>query len=167
YARPQVVAEQPPESEMTGQPPASGQGGGVDPVTTAEEPQPPAETAVPAAADPAGEPDGNPAITGDIIMQVWTKSQAVAADVPQEVGVRIYENAQPREGAVPVLRVTLPDGSEWSGNFPPSGPDGSTVLQIPPINALNGTLIPYQVCLDVQNGVSECFQDSFLVWGTP
>lgn len=163
YARPQVVAEQPPQSEATNQPPASGQGGGAGPEAPANEPQPPAATTAPAAVEPAV----NPEVSGDIILQVWTKSQAVAADVPQEVGVRIYANKQPLAGAVPVVRVTLPDGSEWSGSFPPSGPDGSTVLQIPPINALNGTLIPYQVCLDLENGVSECFQDSFMVWGTP
>ncbi len=58
----------------------------------------------------------------------------------------------------------MPDGSQKPYVMPPTGADGQTHLSLPPAQAQNGTLIPYQVCLTSNIEKRVCVKDNYLIW---
>ncbi|MBP1694007.1 MAG: hypothetical protein H6Q37_1890, partial [Chloroflexi bacterium] len=52
-------------------------------------------------------------------------------------------------------------------DFPPTDVNGVARLKIDPIQAKNGTVIRYQVCINGKNSEQYCVQRSFLVWSNP
>lgn len=67
----------------------------------------------------------------------------------------------------PILNLTLPDNSLESYRFPATDEAGKTVLGIPPVEAPNGTLIPYEVCLMGIYGKTFCVGENYLIWNLP
>ncbi len=64
------------------------------------------------------------------------------------------------------LELTLPDGTRSGYHFQPTGEDGRSSVALPPVSGPNGTLIPYQICLN--GGTSpQCVLDSYVIWGNP
>ena len=102
-----------------------------------------------------------------ISLQVWERYQFVSSDQSQEIGSSIFEGKTPLRSIEPVLTLTMPDGSEKSYHFPPTGDDGQTMLRLDPIEAQNGTLIPYQVCISSLSDEVFCVKDSFVIWYNP
>jgi hypothetical protein len=100
----------------------------------------------------------------EISLQVWEKHPFVSSTQSQEIGASLFEGTQPLRNVEPVLTLTMPDGTEQSVYFPPTGLDGQTIKQLDPINAPNGTLIPYQVCISSLTGERFCVKDSFVIW---
>jgi hypothetical protein len=88
----------------------------------------------------------------------------VSADQEQEIGVAVLSDNMPYSGAQPILEVSLPDGSSNHYELPPTDQKGETYISLPPIEAQNGTLIPYKVCLDTVGGQKFCIMDSYLIW---
>lgn len=103
----------------------------------------------------------------EISMQVWESQPLLASGQEQEIGVILFENDRPLPNAMPVLTLTLPDGRRRDYPFSPSGPDGKTRLKLPPFEAANGVIFPYQICLAGQSGDKFCVKDSFLIWESP
>lgn len=100
----------------------------------------------------------------EVSIQIWESYPLVAPDQEQEIGVSIFSNNDPLPDAQPVLILTMPDGSKSAYPMPPTGDDGQTRLRLEPINADNGTLIPYQVCVVMIGEQNFCVMDSYLVW---
>jgi hypothetical protein len=101
----------------------------------------------------------------EVSLQVWEKHPFVTSAQAQEIGASLFEGTQPLRNVEPVLILTMPDGSEQSVYFPPTSLDGQSVKVLDPINAPNGTLIPYQVCISSLTGERFCVKDSFVIWG--
>lgn len=102
-----------------------------------------------------------------ISLQVWERYQFVSSEQAQEIGTSIFEGKSPLSSIEPILTLTMPDGSEKSHDFPPTGDDGQTVLRLEPIEAQNGTLVPYQVCISSLTYEMFCVKDSFVIWYNP
>jgi hypothetical protein len=49
--------------------------------------------------------------------------------------------------------------------FPATSEDGIAAVLLPPITARNGTLVPYEVCLQNVDSSRFCTGDEFLIWG--
>ena len=64
----------------------------------------------------------------------------------------------------PELDVFLPDGTQWLLSMPATGENGETRQKLDRIQAENGTLIPYQVCITPAGQPKFCVKDSFIIW---
>lgn len=102
-----------------------------------------------------------------ITLQLWETNPLISSNESQEIGVGIFENDLPLQAVEPDLVLTLPDGGSRSYYMLPTDQEGQTRVQIEPIQAQNGTLIPYQVCIANLNREKFCVRDSFLIWGNP
>ena len=85
----------------------------------------------------------------------------------QEVRVDIQRDGSPIQDVQASLVFKLPDGSTQNLDFPPTDVNGVARLKIDPIQAKNGTVIQYQVCINGKNSEQYCVQRSFLVWSNP
>ena len=85
----------------------------------------------------------------------------------QEIAVGVMTNQQPSVGVSPLLTLILPDGSEKVLPMPATGSDGQTRVEVPPISAPNGTLVPLLVCVSVVDGTEYCLRESYLIWNNP
>jgi len=103
----------------------------------------------------------------EISLQVWERYQFGGSNQAQEIGAMILEGKKPLRSIEPSLTLLLPDGIQKSYYFPPTGEDGQTLLTLDPIEAQNGTLIPYQVCISSLTSEIFCVQDGFVIWNTP
>lgn len=139
--------------EASGAPPVS-QTGENQSVQT-ESPQPTTQTFTPQGAG------------GQISIQVWETFPLLASGESQEIGVAVYRDNVPLRGVEPDIQLTLPDGTTRNYNMYPTGEDGQTRLTLEPIQAQNGTLIPYQVCSFFLGGEQLCVRDTFTIWNNP
>jgi hypothetical protein len=63
------------------------------------------------------------------------------------------------------VKINLPDGSTQNLYMPPTDADGKTSLTIPAMpNLANGSLVAYEICLDVPVDNPPCVSDSYLIW---
>jgi hypothetical protein len=100
-------------------------------------------------------------------IRVSEKEPVVPSGQTQEIQVKVLEEDVPLADREPVLRVTLPDGSEQVFHFPPTDENGETSFRLPPISGPNGTLIPYDVCLTGSSRKTVCVGDNYLIWENP
>ena len=101
---------------------------------------------------------------GSIDLRVWEKDTYVASTGSQEIHTAIYEDAKPLKNFEPLLIATMPDGSQRKAYFPPSDEEGCSSIKLAPIDAPNGTLIAYRVCLFGLDGQENCVGDNYLIW---
>ena len=99
-------------------------------------------------------------------VKVWERSTFVSAEEGQEIHVALYENGRPLKNYEPIIIITMPDGSQREAYFQPSNNNGRTSLNLPPVEAPNGTLIAYQICLRDLDGESHCVGDNYLIWNS-
>jgi hypothetical protein len=100
-------------------------------------------------------------------LQIWEGQTFVSSNEAQEVHVAVFEDGLPLKNREPVLSLVLPDGSQVTYHFPPTGEDGLASLVLPEIAASSGTLIAYQVCLSGLAGEQTCAGDNFMIWNHP
>jgi hypothetical protein len=99
-------------------------------------------------------------------IKVWEKETYVSSKEYQEIHVALYENNKPLKNYEPILVVTMPDGSQRRAYFQPSDSNGRTSIRLAPIEAPNGTLIAYKICLFGLEEESQCVGDNYLIWTT-
>ena len=97
---------------------------------------------------------------------MWEKNTFVSSNESQEIHVALYENGKSLENYEPILVVTMLDGSQRKANFQPSDKNGRTSIQLSPIEAPNGTLIAYQICIIGLAGEQRCVGDNYLIWNS-
>ncbi|MFC1996677.1 hypothetical protein ACFLXI_03595 [Chloroflexota bacterium] len=102
-----------------------------------------------------------------VTLTVWERHPVINSEEIQEIFVMVQDSGTPLKGIDLVIEITMPDGSQQTQQFSPTGQDGQSRTEIGQINATNGTLIGYQVCLDNIPGVSDCVLDDYLIWGNP
>lgn len=104
----------------------------------------------------------------ELSIQVWETYPSVTPEQSQEIGVSVFENGEPLSKVEPDLVLTLPEGKEITYYMHPTGENGQTRVRLNPIDAPNGTLIPYEVCVyNLTNKGMFCIRDSFLIWKNP
>jgi hypothetical protein len=92
------------------------------------------------------------------------KSQVLSSET-QTFYMLVYSDRtkEPRPNVNANLVVMLPDGSSYFYEFPPTGINGWTKLEIPPLTgAGHGTMVAYKICLSGESPL--CVSESYLVW---
>lgn len=102
-----------------------------------------------------------------ITLRVEENQPVVRTDEHQEVLVTVLRNGFPVSGVDLELTLTLPDNSTQNFILPETGSDGRANLQLPMIQAENGSVILYQVCVINQDQANFCYEDSFAIWDPP
>ncbi len=102
-----------------------------------------------------------------VTLKVWERLPVINFTEGQEIYVIVLDNGTPLKNIDLTLDITMPDGTLQTLDFPSTSQDGQTSLEIGAIDAPNGTLIVYQVCIDhVQDG-PDCITEDYLIWGNP
>jgi len=79
--------------------------------------------------------------------------------------VRQSDTGLPLERVEATLVLSFQDRPSIRYFFTPTGPDGMSILVIPPQPDLaNGTRLSYQVCLNLPSAQPICSLDSYLIW---
>lgn len=100
-------------------------------------------------------------------MNVWEFRPALPPEQPQWITVRISQNGMPVINLKPLLEISLPNGETLAYNMPGTDIDGVSTQQVPPVDAPNGSIIAYQVCILHMDASRYCVQDSYLIWNIP
>jgi len=101
---------------------------------------------------------------GTIEIKVWEDKTFVASSDYQEIHVAIFEEGKPLQNFEPLLIATMPDGSQRKAYLQPSDEYGRSSIKLAPIDAPNGSLIAYRVCLFGIDESQICVGDNYLIW---
>ncbi len=134
-------------------------------------PQTSGDSAQPSAvhtSEPIVQPTRQPAQpSGRVELRVSESRPHLSASDQQTINLLAFytQDGSPAVGAGAVLRVILPDGSEYRADFPPADEQGQAALAVPGMPGLeNGTVLTYEVCLTVPGQENTCVRDGYLIW---
>ncbi len=102
----------------------------------------------------------------EVTMQLWESYPLISPDQEQEIGVVVFSGGEPVPEVSAELTVRMPDGEEQMYRLPPTDQQGETRLRLDPLQAENGTLVPYRACIQLQSQQKFCVMDSYLIWQT-
>lgn len=105
--------------------------------------------------------------TNEINLRVYQRFPAVEQGQRQELQIRLEENGVPAAKKNIELHITMPDGSESVFQMVPTNLDGQTDIQLPIIEAKNGTIITYKACYTATPEIKFCDSDVFVIWNNP
>ena len=111
-----------------------------------------------------------PAVSGsqrEIDMQVWERYLVVEQQQGQEISIWVVENDRSMVGLQAEVTVRMPDGSEQKFPMPLTNARGQASLLLPPIEAPNGTIVPFKACILAAADTRFCIADFFVIWNTP
>jgi hypothetical protein len=100
----------------------------------------------------------------EITIQPYESYNFIAPNQDQEIGVVVFSGGMPVPNVSAELTLRMPNGDEQVYPLPPTNQQGETQLSLGPINADNGTLVPYRVCVQMQNQQRFCVMDSYVIW---
>jgi hypothetical protein len=104
--------------------------------------------------------------TQDIFqIKVWESHPLISSSESQVITASVFFNGTPQEDQQMTLNVDIPDSPVIAVSMPPTAEDGHTTVSLAPIAMTNGTLITYEVCLELSEGAIQCVDESFLIWG--
>jgi hypothetical protein len=105
--------------------------------------------------------------SASVSIQLSEEMPRIRADATQQIDLTVIstQDQQPIPNLEAVLVVTYPDGTQYSAHFPPTQANGFTSVIVPAKPGTpNGSIIPYQVCLNVPSDSPICASDSYLIW---
>jgi len=103
----------------------------------------------------------------DYSLKSWVHNPSIRNEENQEFWVSVLSNGKPYSDIQPRLTLILSDGSSSTFTFPLTGSDGRSQLIVDSINSAHGSIIPYQVCIDLNSSNTICVYDDFLIWNDP
>jgi hypothetical protein len=117
-------------------------------------------------------PPDQPAVTRltlspeTVLLTTSEKKAAISIAEKQEIILKVVqrEDQSPIPNLTATVSLTLPDGQHLTYSIEATDGLGNTQVTIDPIAAANGTIIPYQVCLNLSTGSPVCVEDSFAIW---
>jgi len=102
--------------------------------------------------------------TDALQIDVWEQFPLIPSGQVQVINIKAIKNALPITGIELSLIVKHPDGIVKSYRLTPTGEDGTTSIELDPINGPNGSIIQYQVCIIGQTTPQVCFSRSYSIW---
>ena len=103
----------------------------------------------------------------NLVLNVAKMSRQIPAGGEQQIQILVTqkESQQPAPNLKAILSIKMPDGSFYTAEFPATGVDGRSALNIPAMkNVPNGTILEYSVCVKGTDGIQVCVTDSYLIW---
>lgn len=97
----------------------------------------------------------------------WEDHSQISSSEEQVIHASVVAGRELLAGMQPYLSISLPEGGTSLYQFPPTDENGQTQLTVPPVTAPNGTLVPYQVCLEGLDVGKVCANESYMIWGNP
>jgi hypothetical protein len=100
-------------------------------------------------------------------LDINRKKQAVSTKESQqlEMVVKKKDDQQPLANVEATLKVHMPDDTLQTFHFLPTGEDGKSSLTLPAMPGVeNGSVIAYDVCLNVPSDAPICTEGTFLIW---
>ncbi|MDD5369545.1 MAG: hypothetical protein PHQ40_10685 [Anaerolineaceae bacterium] len=99
---------------------------------------------------------------------VWEQHALAPSGAEQVIHIEVTqaENLSPAPGVEASITLYTPDGSQTSFHFQPTDASGKAAVSLPPVVAPNGTLVPYQVCVNTTTAAPMCVKDSYVIWGS-
>lgn len=101
---------------------------------------------------------------GNVRLTIEEEKDFVSPGESQQIRVVMTENDIPLVNWEPVLTITLPDGTQQMFRMKPTDEHGISEYRLPPIEAKNATLIPYEVCITIPGGEQLCVEENYPVW---
>ena len=105
----------------------------------------------------------------DLSIAVWEDQPFLEPSQHQTVHIKIVQSGD--QAPVPnldsSLTVVLPDGMRLRFALAPTDVAGESSYMLPILTVPNGTLISYDVCLEVQSPHPICQSDAFTIWYNP
>jgi hypothetical protein len=100
----------------------------------------------------------------EISVRVWETYPLLPTNQQQEIGVKLDSGGVSLANFEPVLTLIVPGYGEINYTFPPTNQGGTSYLKLNPVDAPNGTLIEYQVCVSDLRDQRYCVKDDFMLW---
>ncbi len=88
----------------------------------------------------------------------------ISTEEYQNIYVTIYDDSIPLEAAIPYIEIFFPDETSVIYLLKATNADGQTAIQLPQIKEDSGSLIQYQVCLNLEDEDPLCVMKNFLIW---
>ncbi|MCH7663807.1 MAG: hypothetical protein IH859_08065 [Chloroflexi bacterium] len=101
----------------------------------------------------------------ELQIRVWEENAFITSQEEQILYISVFDEGVALAGIVPTLTLTLPTGIQTIYRFAPTDESGMTFISIPPVEAINGTLIFYEICVENTDAGVVCAQDNYLIWG--
>lgn len=105
--------------------------------------------------------------SNEIVLYIWARFPVVDSTMNQEVGIDISNGNFPLEGLEPELYLAFLNSLQLSYPMPRTDHQGRSTFILAPIQASNGTIAIYKICLQLQDGPKVCVKDSFMIWNNP
>jgi hypothetical protein len=102
-----------------------------------------------------------------VVIQLSEELPRIKSDGVQQINMTLFnaETQQPIPNVEAQLIVQYPDGSQYTGHFPPTQANGFSSVMVPAKPTTpNGSVIPYMVCLNVPAAEPICQSASYLIW---
>ncbi len=102
-----------------------------------------------------------------VVLQLSESYASVTTDATQQINL-VLLNAETQQGlsnVEAILTVFYPDKSTYSVHMPPTSLDGASSVMVPPRTGTpNGSIILYEVCLNVPSDEPICAEETYLIW---
>ena len=100
-------------------------------------------------------------------IMVWESNPLLTSADPQKISASVFFNGNPQINQQLILYIHIPHAPVQAIGFPVTTYSGLSSITLSPIVAANGTLVTYDVCLNLPEGDIQCESDNFLIWGNP
>jgi hypothetical protein len=105
----------------------------------------------------------------DLMLLIDEQSPMISSGEKQKINVKILQASDqtPVPNIESTLTITLPGNKRLTYTLNATDVNGDASVVIDEVVAPNGTIIPYQVCLNTGSQPPVCKQESFLIWSNP
>lgn len=105
----------------------------------------------------------------DLLILLGEDSPMISSSEKQKINLKVLEASDntPVPNIESTLKLTLPENRHLTYTLKATDVNGSSSFTLDPIVAPNGTVIPYQICLNTGSKSALCKEESFLIWGNP
>jgi hypothetical protein len=97
-------------------------------------------------------------------INAWEDEPLIPSGQSQIIHIEAKQSNSPVPGIEFSLVVRQPDGITKTYSLDPTGIDGTTQIELDPINGPNGAIVQYEVCVVGSVSPGVCFSRSYTIW---
>ena len=103
-------------------------------------------------------------LTEALRMNAWEDYPLISSGQIQVINIEATQKNAPMAGIEFSLVVKQPDGITKTYTLNPTGDDGTTSIELDPVNGPNGAIVQYEVCVIGAVSPQVCFSKSYTIW---